>query len=153
MIELVLWRHAEAEDGSPDLNRALTRRGQVQAASMAEWLRPRLPDRVRIFVSEARRSQQTAAHLGKHAQVLPELNPDQPWERVLSAIGWPECGESLVVVGHQPWIGQVASQLLTGTPTMLTIKKGAAWWFARRQRQGDGQILLRTVMMPSLLDG
>ena len=67
MIELVLWRHAEAEDGSPDLNRALTRRGQAQAAAMAEWLRPRLPDRVRIFASEARRSQQTAAHLGKHA--------------------------------------------------------------------------------------
>lgn len=153
MAELILWRHAEAEDGSPDLGRALTRRGQAQAVAMADWLHPRLPQRLRVFASEARRSQQTAAGLGLPVQVLPELNPDQPWDSVLAALDWPGCGESLLVVGHQPWIGQVASQLLTGTLAMLSVKKGGVWWFARRQRHGDGQILLRAVMTPTMLDG
>jgi len=44
-MDLILWRHAEAEDagGKPDLERNLTRHGRKQAARMAEWLKPRLP--------------------------------------------------------------------------------------------------------------
>ena len=40
-MDLILWRHAEAqdpEDGMDDLARALTRRGEKQAARMAAWL-------------------------------------------------------------------------------------------------------------------
>ncbi|HEX7466215.1 MAG TPA: histidine phosphatase family protein, partial [Usitatibacter sp.] len=39
-MELILWRHAEAEDagGGGDLARSLTKRGRKQAAKMAEWL-------------------------------------------------------------------------------------------------------------------
>jgi phosphohistidine phosphatase, SixA len=42
-MELILWRHAEAEDGSPDLERELTGKGHKQAEKMAAFLRPRLP--------------------------------------------------------------------------------------------------------------
>ena len=34
-MELILWRHAEAEDTNPDLARALTRKGRNQASRMA----------------------------------------------------------------------------------------------------------------------
>ena len=37
-MDLILWRHADAEDGSPDLRRALTRKGEKQAEHMAAWL-------------------------------------------------------------------------------------------------------------------
>ena len=30
-MELILWRHAEAEEGYPDLERALTEKGHEQA--------------------------------------------------------------------------------------------------------------------------
>ena len=40
-LDLIMWRHAEAEDereGQDDLQRALTSRGEKQAARMAVWL-------------------------------------------------------------------------------------------------------------------
>ena len=42
-MELIIWRHAEAEEGSPDMSRKLTARGRRQAARMAKWLNLRLP--------------------------------------------------------------------------------------------------------------
>ena len=63
-MDLILWRHAEAEDGVPDGARALTKKGLKQAAAIAAWLKPRLPDATRILVSPATRAQQTAAALG-----------------------------------------------------------------------------------------
>ena len=59
-MELILWRHAEAEDGIPDAKRPLTERGQKQARKMAKWLRKRLPEDTRIIVSPALRCRQTA---------------------------------------------------------------------------------------------
>ena len=41
MMDLILWRHAEAEeadDGRPDLERKLTARGERQATRVALWL-------------------------------------------------------------------------------------------------------------------
>ena len=35
-MELILWRHAEAEMGEPDEGRALTAKGHKQAWKMAE---------------------------------------------------------------------------------------------------------------------
>jgi len=37
-MQLILWRHAEDEAGS-DFVRALTRKGNRQAAQMAAWLK------------------------------------------------------------------------------------------------------------------
>ena len=40
-MDLILWRHAEAQEPEgdmTDLDRALTRRGDKQAARMAAWL-------------------------------------------------------------------------------------------------------------------
>ena len=37
-MNLILWRHAEAEDTTPDLKRVLTKRGLKDAALMAQWL-------------------------------------------------------------------------------------------------------------------
>ncbi|MGB6053615.1 MAG: histidine phosphatase family protein, partial [Burkholderiaceae bacterium] len=43
-MELILWRHADAEPGEPDLERALTAGGRRQAAKMAAWLDRKLPN-------------------------------------------------------------------------------------------------------------
>ena len=45
-MDLILWRHAEAEDwteGCDDLQRSLTGRGEKQAKRMAAWLDRQLP--------------------------------------------------------------------------------------------------------------
>lgn len=59
-MDLLLWRHAEAEDGFPDLARKLTQRGEKQAQQMAEWIRQHAPKNLRIVASPALRCQQTA---------------------------------------------------------------------------------------------
>ena len=63
-MDLILWRHAEAEDGSPDSARKLTKHGRDQAQRIAAWLKPRLPKRCEVLVSPATRTQETASALG-----------------------------------------------------------------------------------------
>lgn len=151
-MELILWRHAEAEVGSDDLARALTRRGQQQASHMAAWLRPRLPRHFRLLASDAVRSQQTAAYLAKSYEVLPELNPDCDFADVLEAIGWPNADEAVVLVGHQPYIGRIAAMLLAEEPLLFSVKKGAVWWLNRKERNGITQTRLKLMMTPGMLE-
>ncbi|WP_240902591.1 MULTISPECIES: histidine phosphatase family protein [Aquitalea] len=151
MMDLILWRHAEAEEGSDDLARALTRRGQQQASQMAAWLRDRLPRDFILLASEAKRSQQTAALLSKRYTVLPELNPDASIEAVMQAVNWPEAGKTIVLVGHQPYIGRLSAQLLGEQPLLWSVKKGAVWWLSHRVRHDLEQVRLKVMMTPSML--
>lgn len=150
-MELILWRHAEAEEGRDDLARVLTRKGQQQAGAMAAWLRPRLPEDYRLLVSEALRSRQTGAALGKHAEVLPAINPGASAADVLAALGWPQVEGTVVLVGHQPYLGHVASLLLADAEQDWSVKKGAVWWIQRRERNGDAQCVLRVMMTPGMV--
>ncbi|HKI65200.1 MAG TPA: histidine phosphatase family protein, partial [Burkholderiales bacterium] len=59
-MDLILWRHAEAEEGGPDLERRLTPRGHKHAARVAGWLLQRLPSKFTVLASPARRALQTA---------------------------------------------------------------------------------------------
>ena len=74
-MDLILWRHCEAEPGEPDLGRRLTPKGHKQAERMAEWLERHLPDSSRILVSPADRAQQTAQALPRRFRSVPELAP------------------------------------------------------------------------------
>ena len=62
-MDIILWRHAEAEDGVQDAKRKLTARGEKQAKKVARWLRKRLPGDARILSSPAVRAVQTAQAL------------------------------------------------------------------------------------------
>ena len=150
-MNLILWRHAEAEDGAPDLARELTDKGRKQAARMAEWLTPRLPKDVRILVSPALRARQTADALEMDYEVVKEIAPGADAAQILASAGWPEATDTVVVVGHQPTLGRVVSLLTIGEEDELTIKKGAIFWIARRVRGGGAQNVLRAVLSPDLL--
>ncbi len=148
-MDLILWRHAEAEDGAPDHARVLTAKGVKQAAKVAAFLHQHMPDNHRILVSPATRTQQTAAALTSHFTLAPTIAPGAAAEAVLHAARWPDSGGTVLVVGHQPTLGEVAAQLLGLKDTTLSIKKGAIWWFS--QREGTPQITLRLVITPDLL--
>jgi phosphohistidine phosphatase len=150
-MNLILWRHAEAEDGTPDLARELTDKGRKQALQMAEWLKPRLPRDARILVSPAVRTCQTADALHMDYEVVEAIAPGADAAQVLAAAGWPETSETVVVVGHQPTLGRVVSLLAIGEEGEFTIKKGAIFWIARRVRGGGAQNVLRAVLSPDLL--
>jgi phosphohistidine phosphatase len=150
-MDLILWRHAEAEDGVPDVTRKLTAKGEKQADLMAAWLRPRLPGGTRIIVSPAKRAQQTAVALSGKFETVGEIAVGASVPALLTAAGWPDAKGAVLVVGHQPTLGQVAALLLGGDEASWSVKKGAVWWFSSRVRQEETQVVLRAVMAPDLL--
>jgi phosphohistidine phosphatase len=150
-MDLVLWRHADAHDGSPDLARELTSKGQRQAADMAKWLKLHLPNGSEILVSPAARAQQTAQALTQKFKTVKEIEPGASYEAVLSAAGWPDHKGTVVVVGHQPTLGQTAAWLLSGEIAEWSMKKGAIWWLTHRVRGEHGETALRAAISPDLL--
>ena len=150
-MDLILWRHAEAEDGTPDEARPLTPRGLDQAQRMAAWLSKRLPTGHRVLVSPARRTQQTASPLQKKFETVAALAPGASAAAVLRAAGWPAGGDTVVVVGHQPTLGEVAAGLLGSHDASWSIAKGAVWWLADRDREGSAGVVLRAAISPELL--
>ncbi len=148
-MELILWRHAEAEDGVPDMKRQLTRKGQKQAGKMAEFLRPRLPQHTRILVSPSVRTQQTALALTKHFDTEPGIGPGSDFQAVLRVAGWGEGQGCVLVVGHQPYLGEIAALLMTGEDVSFNIKKGAVWWLDNRD--GGNSAALRLAISPDFL--
>lgn len=153
-MDLILWRHAEAfemREVESDLDRALTPKGERQAQRMGEWLGQRLAHSTRILVSPALRCQQTAKALGKKFKTLDELAPDGNGEALLKAARWPDASEPVLVVGHQPTLGFVASFLLSDQPQPWTIKKGAVWWIRGRNRENREQVILQAVQSPDHL--
>ena len=148
-MELILWRHAEARDGVPDSTRELTGKGGRQAQAMAKWLDARLPKGTRILSSPATRCQQTAEVLGKFEEV-PALGVGASAQDILDAAGWPDAATAIVVVGHQPTLGEVASLLLSGGEEGWSVKKGGIWWFSSRTRDNGLEVVLRAVLSPDL---
>ena len=152
-MELILWRHAEAEDPGPkgDFARELTKKGRKQAERMAEWLRPRLEGRWLVLSSPAARAVQTVTPLDFDYEIRPGLDPASGPNDVLREAGWPE-GDKVIVVGHQPTLGEIAARLVGGAGGDIAVKKGAIWWFATRERDTRQETYLKVVMNPDMLD-
>jgi phosphohistidine phosphatase len=150
-MDLILWRHAEAEPGEPDLGRRLTAKGIKQAERVADWLDARLPDTIRILASPADRAQQTALALKRRFRTVEELGPGATAKAVLAAAGWPDARESVLLIGHQPTLGEVASLLLAGEEQSWSIRKSAVWWLSHRMRDGTASVVLRVVIGPDFV--
>ncbi|CAN5640606.1 phosphohistidine phosphatase SixA [soil metagenome] len=153
-MELILWRHAEAEDegaGVNDMQRKLTANGLQQAERMAKWLNKRLPSSTRILVSPAQRTQQTALALGLEFETIPALAPGATVDAVLRSAGWPHSPSTVLVVGHQPTLGLVAARLLAERLDSWAMQKGAVWWLRNRQRDGQMQVVLQAAQTPDCI--
>lgn len=153
-MDLILWRHAEAVEPQPgqlDLTRPLTRRGEKQAAKMAAWLDRQLPDTARIWVSPSRRTEQTAVALGRKFKITDALSPQATVEQLLELAQWPLGNGCVLMIGHQPTLGQTLSQILGLTDSECAVKKGAVWWVRHRERDAEAQTVVVTVQTPEFL--
>ncbi|HYR25770.1 MAG TPA: histidine phosphatase family protein [Aquabacterium sp.] len=171
-MDLILWRHAQAEtlplddslvasreggevtvviDPDKDLARRLTPKGERQAERMAAWLNLRLPEATRVVVSPAQRTQQTAQALGRAFKTVRALDPQASVDDLLKAAKWPDAREAVLIVGHQPTLGMLAARLLTGQDLAWSIKKGGVWWLRSRMREGEPQVTLHAVQSPDFL--
>ena len=139
-MELILWRHADAENGANDMARRLTAQGHRQAAAMADWLRARLPRHYTVVASPAVRAQETAAALGVKVESDITLAPGASVADITSAAQ--RHAGLVIVVGHQPDLGRAAAKL-AGASGEWHIEKGAICWFV------DGRI--RALLSADLL--
>jgi len=146
-LDLILWRHAEAEDGFHDEQRKLTAKGRKQAQKMASWLEQRLPGHFVVIASPAVRTQATASALARtfdtNEAVGLSANPDS----ILRAAGWPRANTPVVVVGHQPTLGMTAARLLAGADQHWSVRKGAIVWITRK----GSESVLRAALTPDLI--
>jgi len=147
-MELVLWRHADAEEGSNNAARRLTPKGIEQARRVAAWLDARLSQEARLLVSPARRARQTAQALSRAFTISPAVNSDAQAADVLRAAGWPSATGTVVVVGHQPTLGAAAALAITGTAAPWRLKKCGVWWISC---DSDGAMTVVAVISPKLL--
>ena len=150
-MELILWRHAEAEDGFPDAARKLTDRGLDQAQKMAKWLNSRLPADTLVIASPALRTQQTAMALGCDFVTHDEIAPGASADSILAAADWPYAQGAVIVVGHQPTLGEVANLLIPHVPEGLGFKKGAVWWFSSQDKENPSGPKLQAVIYPEMV--
>jgi phosphohistidine phosphatase len=151
-MDLLLWRHAEAEDGEDDMKRRLTERGQKQARVMAKWILAHQPKELRIIVSPSVRTRQTAEALKLPFETVRKIGPEACVSELIAASDWPTASGSVLIIGHQPSLGRLASLLLAGHESDWTIKKGALWWLSNRTRQSETQTVLRAVIPAEFLD-
>lgn len=154
-MDLILWRHAEAEEAAPggnDLERSLTPRGEKQAARMAAWLDRQLPEGARVLSSPARRTEQTVLAMGRKYKLRQELAPDGTPSQLLELVQWPDSKLTFLVVGHQPMLGQTLAQLLGMSAEDCSVRKGAVWWLRHRPgRSGTSQTVVVTVQTPEMV--
>lgn len=158
MANLILWRHAEAEDLSEngeDLNRALTKQGRKDAAKMAKWLHQHLPKDVQVLCSPAKRCIQTAKALKKlnkkAYEVVDFLAIDSNVENIAKEVLSEDNCRTLLLVGHQPNLGVLISRLQGLNDAHCVVKKGAVWWLRQRTIDGALQTYLFTVQHPDYL--
>jgi len=153
-VELILWRHAEAAPGELDAERPLTDHGRRQAEAMARFLWPRLPMDLRVIASPARRTQETARALGRAAETVEALAPGCDVATLLAAAGWPGAAQPVLVVGHQPTLGEVAARLVEGRPLAWALGTGSVCWLESRPRKGRSEAaVLASIEAEILLRG
>jgi phosphohistidine phosphatase len=143
-MELLLWRHADAQEGADDMVRRLSPKGEKQAAAMGKWLRAHLPREYTVLASPAVRAQQTAAALGAPIVTERRLAPGALPAAIAQAARRHE--GIVLIVGHQPDLGRAAASLVAGASAEWPIEKGAVWWL-----EGEPPMRIKAVLSADLL--
>ena len=145
---VVLFRHGPAGRSDPkrwpdDRDRPLTPRGEKRtrqaAAGLARVLRDAKATRIEVWASPLARAGQTARRVadavadGKAAEtlVVPALAPGGSTRSLLERLGTAAAedkddGLVVVLVGHEPDLGQLAAELIVSAAGSLPLKKAGA---------------------------
>jgi len=154
LMNLLIWRHADAAPGNPDESRNLTELGRLQAEKISTWIKTYVPGPYRVIGSTALRARDTAADLGSNYEAIPELaygRESATGAAVLKAAAWPDASGTVIFVGHQPTVGKVTALLLSGSEADFAQQGGSLWWFSNEMPGYDGAVLLRAVVSADFL--
>ncbi|GJL75592.1 histidine phosphatase family protein [Nitrosomonas sp.] len=112
---------------------------------MAGWLKSQLPENTPVLTSPAQRARQTAMALCHDFDIVQEIGPGASANQILAAADWPYAQGAVVVVGHQPTLGETACLLLSTMPSGLFFNKGAVWWITCQKKKSTFVAELCTV--------
>lgn len=155
-------RHAFAGARDPerwpdDRLRPLTPKGERRFRRAAQGLGLLVPGVDTVLASSWTRAWRTAEILQDRAgwpapERLPALEA-RPAAEVVEALTKRSPGEALALVGHEPYLGELASYLLTGNPhhARIALKKGAALALDVDGPIAPGRAVLRWLLQPRML--
>ena len=162
---ILIVRHAAAGERDPlrypdDTLRPLTRKGRETHAAVARLLRKRGMAPEAILSSPWKRARQTAGIMARalpgSRRLKPLLAPSLTTAPDLDALKRDlkpaEVARVVALVGHEPWLSELTSLLLTGEPHRLVLdfpKSGVAGIEARELEPGAG--LLRFFLRPKMI--
>jgi phosphohistidine phosphatase len=136
-MNLYILRHADAdkrdEEKFPDDNqRQLVKKGKTKTEKIAKFLKKRKIKVSLILTSPAERCREAAKIVRKELKLPKEqlvkldcLLPEGSNADLIAEIKEKYSVDSLLIVGHDPNLSLLISQLLTGTPDLpIDLKKG-----------------------------
>ncbi len=140
--------------GADDDARRLTEFGQIEASSIAGWIKQLHMNNPMIWHSEKVRTKETAQiildTLGWDSTLteVPGIRPSSPVAPVATRIEAED--QDLVIVGHMPFMSHMASEMVTGgcTETYWNFETCAALCL---ERSGIGQWIVCGFCTPSQL--
>ncbi|MBB6122096.1 SixA phosphatase family protein [Nocardiopsis algeriensis] len=152
---LLLLRHAKAENGYglADFDRALTDRGKVQAEAVGRLLAEQGYSPDHVICSSARRTRQTLEGVLGALGTSPEIDYSEAAysagvDTLLELITYVDADvETLLVVGHNPTIAQLAAAFVGGealmsySPATVAAVDLEVEWLYTAPGTGTGRLL------------
>jgi phosphohistidine phosphatase len=89
--------------------------------------------------------------LGRRYKLREELSPYGQAQEVLDLVQWPVAKGAVMVVGHQPYLGQVVAKLFDMEPGECSIKKASVWWIKTKAHESVLQTSLHAVQSADLV--
>lgn len=160
---LLLVRHAHAGDRDPsqwpdDRDRPLTDKGRKVQAGVGRFLRKRGYAPTLVLTSPWLRARQTAdilveaARVGQPPVACEPLADDPDLTRLQEGVGEQAPDATVALVGHSPWMEELAAILLGGSPTSIRVdfpKSGTMGIELDRLESGAGA--LRFFLRPKMV--
>ena len=154
-MKLYLARHGEAERQEVDPRLPLSKRGKKDIEMMAQFLIPLEINVSHIFHSGILRAQETAEILAQsiHSEhplkIWSALEPLGPIAPVASDLNG--SNTDILLVGHLPFMGKLASQLISGDENedITVFNTGTLICL---ERVGSTRWILRWALCPELLN-
>jgi phosphohistidine phosphatase len=143
-MKLYLARHGEAKSKTEDPQRSLTDRGREGVARVAAYSRGSGVSVVQIRHSGKRRAEETAIILGEHLAPVegvisvPGLAPNDDIHPMVETLN--NLTRPVMLVSHLPFLGRLASQLVTGKPNTSVVQFQMGGVVALVRENGDWAI-------------
>jgi phosphohistidine phosphatase len=163
-MQILIIRHAKAGQrgllgfiGKKDATRPLTDAGRRDMRKAVRGLQKLVPEIDVIASSPLTRARETADIVSRRYDDIPvmELAPLAPGGSKEDVLAWlrdQKATATVVLVGHEPDLGILASWLLSGgAESFLSLKKGAACLIEMSEKPTPGSGSLEWVLPPAAL--